>query len=161
MTHASTYASVSRRVGIRAGMAEYEVSREMPAPREIAFQVAQQVERMESWLPTTVEVSPSGPNQIHVEGDTPHGHYATDGLFRAEMDQLRLEWGSKGTDDYSGWMQFADSGAGASEATLHLSFRGGQPQAHGGEAARQTEREMTEALDRLAVEVQARISEGG
>lgn len=141
-------------------MAEYEVSRSMPAPREVAYDVAAVVERMEAWLPTTVDVKQIAPNVLEVEGETKSGSYDSQGLYRAQPEQLRLEWGSRGTDDYSGWLQFADSGAGASEATMHLSFRGNQPQASGGgDAAAKTESEMAEALSRLADEVQRRVTD--
>lgn len=141
-------------------MAEYEVTRSMPAPVQVAFDVAADVDRAEDWLPTTVDVRTTAPNVIEVEGETRSGHrYLTTGLFRAQRHQLRLEWGSSGSDDYSGWMQFYDRGDGTSEANLHLSFRGDQPQARThGEWPERTEQEMREALDRLADQVQRRAA---
>ena len=113
-------------------MAEFEASLVIDRPAADVFDFAAQVGNLPTFLPTTTVAEPAGPDRIHVAGDTPGGHYDTEGLFRARPEQLRLEWGSDGTDDYSGWLQVFDSGpAGAarSEVTLHLSFRdeGSQP----------------------------------
>ena len=137
---------------------EYEESRGMPADAEIVFEVMADVNRMEDWLPTTLDVEEAGPDRVHVEGDAGGHHYAADGLFRAQKDQLRIEWGSEGPD-YAGWAQVYHSGAGASEVNLHLSFFGDQQQAHGGEAAEKTRQEMREALERLAQLVVSRVND--
>ena len=93
---------------------------------------------------------------MRVEGDAGGQHYATDGLFRAEKDQLRMEWGSEGPD-YAGWAQVYHEGDDASEVNLHLSFFGDQPEAHRGAAADRTRQDMQEALGRLEEEVRRRV----
>ena len=137
---------------------EYEESRGMPADAEIVFDVLADVDRMEDWLPTTLDVAGAGPDRVHVEGEAGGRHYAADGLFRAQKDQLRIEWGSEGPD-YAGWAQVYHSGAGSSEVNLHLSFFGDQQQAHAGQAADRTRQEMREALDRLAELVGRRVKD--
>ena len=137
---------------------EYEESRGMPADAEIVFDVLADVDRMEDWLPTTLDVAGAGPDRVHVEGEAGGRHYAADGLFRAQPDQLRIEWGSEGPD-YAGWAQVYHSGAGSSEVNLHLSFFGDQQQAHAGQAAERTRQEMREALDRLAELVGRRVND--
>jgi uncharacterized protein YndB with AHSA1/START domain len=139
---------------------EYEESRGMPADAEIVFDVMSDVDAMQRWLPTTMDVEAAGPDRIHVEGDAGGHHYATDGLFRAEQEQLRMEWGSEGPD-YAGWAQVYHSGAGASEVNLHLSFFGDQAEAHRGAAADQMREGMREALKRLEEEVTRRVSSSG
>lgn len=142
-------------------MAEYEASRGMPAEAEIVFDVAADVERMERWLPTTVAVRSAGPDVVRVAGDSDGRHYEAEGLFRAEKDQLRLEWGSRDTGDYAGWLQIYHGAAGSSEANLHLSFFAHQKQAHPGAEADALRAEMDEALRRLAEEVTRRVDGGG
>jgi uncharacterized protein YndB with AHSA1/START domain len=137
---------------------EYEESRGMPADAEIVFDVMADVDRMEQWLPTTIDVADAGPDRVHVEGDAGGRHYSADGLFRAQKDQLRIEWGSEGPD-YAGWAQVYHSGAGTSEVNLHLSFFGDQRQAHGGEAAERTRQEMRAALERLEQLVASRVND--
>ena len=137
---------------------EYEESRGMPADAEIVFDVLSDVDAMERWLPTAMQVEPAGPNRVHVEGRGDGFHYDTEGLFRAQRDQLRIEWGSEGPD-YAGWAQVYHSGAGTSEVNLHLSFFGDQPQSHEGAAAEQIRQGMREALARLEEEVKTRVND--
>jgi Polyketide cyclase / dehydrase and lipid transport len=133
-------------------MTEYELSRPMPATTEIVFDTASRVEDLDRWLPDVLHVEPAGANRVHA---MVAGRRA-EGLFRADRDQLRLEWGAYGTDEYAGWLQVADSGAGASEVTLHLSLLGAdQP-----DTATVMHKAMAVALDRLAGEVTARSSSG-
>jgi uncharacterized protein YndB with AHSA1/START domain len=137
---------------------EYEESRGMPADAEIVFDVLSDVDAMERWLPTAMDVETAGPDRVHVTGGGEGFRYDTEGLFRAQKDQLRIEWGSEGPD-YAGWAQVYHSGAGASEVNLHLSFLGDQPQAHDGREAEQIRRGMREALDRLAEEITHRVGD--
>ena len=63
---------------------EYEESHGMPADAEIVFDVMSNVDTMESWLPTAMDVATAGPNRVHVEGDAGGHHYDTEGLFGAQ-----------------------------------------------------------------------------
>jgi hypothetical protein len=138
-------------------MAEYEVSRGMPAVSEVVFSTMADVERLESWLPPLIDVEPSGPDAAHVESEV-GGHHEAEGLFRASPDQLRVEWAHRGTDDYAGWLQVADSGAGSSEVTLHLSFADdGAPARHA--SGQPVEQWMRDALDQLADQVGRRVND--
>lgn len=132
----------------------------MPADAETVFGVLSDVDTMERWLPTAMQVEPAGPGKVHVEGGGDGFRYDTEGLFRARPEQLRIEWGSEGPD-YAGWAQVYHSGAGASEVNLHLSFFGDQPQAHRGAAAEQMHHGMREALERLEEEVSRRVTGAG
>src|SRR5215207_1717562 len=139
---------------------EFEESRGMPAEAEIVFDVLCNLDTMERWLPTAMQVESAGPDRVHVEGEEGDRHYDAEGLFRARPDQLRIEWGSEGPD-YAGWAQVYHSGAGSSEVNLHLSFFGDQPQAHEGADAEQMRQGMREALDRLEEEVTRRVTDAG
>jgi hypothetical protein len=136
---------------------EYEESRRMPASADVVFDIMSDIETMRRWLPTTIEVEDAGPDRVHVEGDTGGHHYAADGLFRAEKDQLRMEWGSEGPD-YAGWAQVYHEGDNASEVNLHLSFFGDQPESHRGDAADRTRQGMRDALERLENEVRRSVT---
>jgi len=135
---------------------ELERSKVIPAPAERVFEIASDVERMASWLPTTQRVRADGPDHVHVEGETGRGHYESEGLFRARPEQLRLEWGSEQTGEYAGWLQVAHQGDGSSsEVVIHLSFledldeeyRAGDPES--------LDSGLGESLDRLAEQVAA------
>ena len=43
-------------------------------------------------------------------------------FFRADQQQQRLEWGSEGERNYSGWLAVQATGNSTSEVTVHLSF---------------------------------------
>ena len=130
----------------------------MPADAEIVFDMMSDLNLMEHWLPTAMDVRSAGPDRGHVTGGEGGVHYDTEGLFRAQKDQLRIEWGSEGPD-YAGWAQVYHSGAGASEVNLHLSFLGDQPESHEGAAAEQIRQGMREALARLEEEVKSRVND--
>jgi uncharacterized protein YndB with AHSA1/START domain len=101
-------------------MSEYERSRTMPALPEMVFDQACDLDKLERWLPHELHVEPTEPPAVTVHEDTT-GHDAR-ALFRAQRDQLRLEWGTRDVGRYAGWLQVAGLGSGASEVTVHLSF---------------------------------------
>ncbi|MGV9539581.1 SRPBCC family protein, partial [Streptosporangium sandarakinum] len=106
-------------------MSEYERSRTMPATAEIVFDEVSDLGRLDDWLPRELHVRAEEPPAVTVhEDDTGQD---SRGLFRAVPEQLRLEWGTRDDASYSGWLQVADSGAGGSEVTIHLSFFDEEP----------------------------------
>ncbi|MDP9431401.1 MAG: SRPBCC family protein [Actinomycetota bacterium] len=130
-------------------MSEFEASRPIAAPRDAVFAVAADPANLSRWVPGEVHVEPVADNVVRADGplvpDAPR-----EGVTGASEQQYRVEWGSRGDGRYAGWLQVYESGDDASEATVHLSFLGDQPQAHGGAAAADVERMLHEALDRLA-----------
>ncbi|MEW9550745.1 hypothetical protein [Nonomuraea sp. NPDC050783] len=135
-------------------MAEFEATRGMPAESGLVYGVASDVAVMDRWLPRGLHVSGSGPNTVEAEGDLVPGEGAHEGLFRAQEDQLRVEWGGRDHPDYAGWLQVFDSADGRSEVTVHISLLD-EP----GSGARADEvRELLDlSLDRLADEVSRRV----
>lgn len=135
-------------------MAEYEASKVLDAPPEQVWAVVADVGRLAAWLPTMTVAEPAGTDQVHVEGEAHGHHYASEGFFRAEDDQRRVEWGSESRGgemaDYAGWLQVADSGAGGSEVTVHLSFFDEAQDLHTGDPDREIDHGIAVALDRLA-----------
>jgi uncharacterized protein YndB with AHSA1/START domain len=131
-------------------MAEFEREKQMPADAERVFDVAADVEHLDRWLPDMVSVHPSGAQAVDVDVHRPEGEHHGTGTLGVHRDQLRMEWGRRGSADYAGWLQVAHAGGGRSSVTLHLSFLGDQPESHGGDAAAGIERRLDDALDRLA-----------
>ena len=148
-------------------MAEFERALGMPAPREIVFDLASDPSMRQEWMPHGLSLQPAGGSsgdattqQVRAEGPMVPGA-PREGFVDASPDQLRLEWASQGDGRYSGWLQVADEGAGASEATIHLSFLGDQAQAHGGQAAQEVEQMLTQSLERLRGLVDQKVQDGG
>src|SRR5215475_3047505 len=127
-------------------MAEYEVERGMPADAEIVFDIAADVDRMDTWLPA--HLTGAGPNRVHLTGDLDGRHVEETGVIGVHRDQLRIEWGSEDDGDYAGWLQVAHSGADASSVTMHLSFFGDLLEANGPHP--EVEAQMDDALRHLA-----------
>lgn len=130
-------------------MAEFERSRVIDVPRETVFAVANDPDRLAEWLPEGVDVEPHDDGTVTATGevvpDAPR-----DGLLGGSPDQLRMEWGSRGDGRYAGWLQVMEAGPQRSEAVIHLSFLGDQPQAHFGTEDDRVVGMLDEALDRLA-----------
>ena len=127
----------------------------MDAPAELVFDLDADVPRMTEWLPTTDVVDEPGPNRIHVAGERGGGRYDAEGLFRAQREQLRIEWGSAGTGVYAGWLQVFSRDGGDCEVTLHLSFLDERDGMYRGDGSSTVETETETALDRLAEQVSA------
>ncbi|WP_309058371.1 SRPBCC family protein [Streptomyces sp.] len=101
-------------------MTEYERSRTMPAAPEHVFDQAASVGQMGSWLPEDLHVHAEDLPAVTVHED--RSDEDTAALLRARRDQMRLEWGTRDQGSYTGWLQVAGIGSGASEVTVHLSF---------------------------------------
>lgn len=133
-------------------MSEHEVSRVVQALPAEVFGVVADVARLPEWLPTVEHASTLPDGEVRVDGDAGGGEYESEGFWRPSADQLRVEWSTPSRDGepgaYAGWLQVADSGAGASEVTVHLSFLTGDgpPQVDDG---------LARSLDALADLVEA------
>jgi hypothetical protein len=127
-------------------MTEFERERAMPADADRVFAVAGNVDLLDRWLPRRIHVEPTGPNAAHVRAA---GHDA-EATVGAQPDQRRLEWGVRGRDDYTGWLQVMAGDEGRSSVVLHLSFHGDHAQNHGGAAAEEVPGQLDTALARLA-----------
>ncbi|MFE1507653.1 SRPBCC family protein [Streptomyces sp. NPDC058726] len=101
-------------------MTEYERSRTMPAQPEHVFDQAANIDQMEDWLPRELHVHAEEPPAVTVHEDRTDED--TSALLRARREQMRLEWGTRDRGSYTGWLQVAGIGSGASEVTVHLSF---------------------------------------
>lgn len=101
-------------------MAEYEASRTIAAPPELVFDEASDLRMMDRWLPREVHLESADPPDVTVS----HGAHADRerAVLRARREQMRMEWGTRDTGEYAGWLQVAGQGTGASEVIVHLSF---------------------------------------
>ena len=139
-------------------MAEFEATRGMPADSMIVFGVASDVDLMDRWLPQGLWVHDTGAGTLEAGGELVHGDGRHEGLFRAQEDQLRVEWGGRDHPDYAGWLQVSDSASGTSEVTVHISLL---DESGSGARADEVRELLDRSLDRLAEEVESRIAEGG
>ncbi|MEI7033402.1 SRPBCC family protein [Streptomyces pratensis] len=101
-------------------MTEYERSRTLPALPEHVFDLAADADQLDTWLPQSLHVHAGDPPAVTVHEDRTDEDVSA--LLRARPDQMRLEWGTRDHGGYTGWLQIAGIGSGASEVTVHLSF---------------------------------------
>ncbi len=124
-------------------MSEHEVSRVVQSAPDEVFGVVSDVGRLPEWLPT-VERARTLPNgEVELSGSS----YESEGFWRSQHDQLRVEWSTPSTGGepgkYAGWLQLADSAGGGTGVTVHLSFLDE-------EAPDGVETELAQALESLA-----------
>ncbi|MFF9205358.1 SRPBCC family protein [Streptomyces sp. NPDC014986] len=101
-------------------MTEYERSRTMSVEPEQVFDQVADIGRMGDWLPEALHVHAEELPAVTVHED--RSDEDTSALLRARREQMRLEWGTRDQGAYTGWLQVAGIGGGASEVTVHLSF---------------------------------------
>ncbi|GAA3441472.1 SRPBCC family protein [Planomonospora venezuelensis] len=130
-------------------MSEYERSRTMTAPPEVVFDRACDLDRLDGWLPHDLHVRSEEPPAVTVHEDSTGRDER--GLFRAQRDQLRVEWGTRDDGRYAGWLQVAGISDQASDVTVHLSFF---DEEHA-PPADQIDHELEKSLERLAEMVRA------
>jgi len=139
---------------------EYEAERAMPAPAEVVFDTVADRDLLGEWLPGSLHVTGAGHDLVHAEGTAEGRDLHAEGVFGADREQLRVEWGSRGEGDYAGWVQVYTTTSEASSVTLHLSFFANHPQAHPGPAARELQSAMEESLRRLEELVRRQVRSG-
>jgi hypothetical protein len=101
-------------------MTEYERVRTMPALPEHVFDQAADIGRLNTWMPQELHVHAGDPPAVTVHEDRTDQDVSA--VLRAQPEQMRLEWGTREQGGYTGWLQVAGIGSGASEVTVHLSF---------------------------------------
>ncbi len=113
-------------------MAEYEHSLSVQASPDAIFDFVSDVRNLPKYLPTTHAAQPQQGERVRVQGEAQGHQYDSDGFFRADRDNYRLDWGA---DEryYSGWLKIDGDGGASSDLTVHLSLRGSPPGADPGD----------------------------
>ncbi|MFB7294194.1 hypothetical protein [Actinacidiphila glaucinigra] len=75
----------------------------MTASADRVFDRAEDLGRIESWLPDELHAHPAQPPAVTVHDDDTGRDVAA--LFRADRTHKRLEWGTIEDDRYAGWLQ--------------------------------------------------------
>ena len=102
-------------------MAEYEHSLTVQARADEVFGFVSDISNLPKYLPTTHHAEAQGGERVRVRGEAGGHPYDSDGHFRVNTTEHRMEWGSDGENNYSGWLEVQDRGE-TSEVTVHLSF---------------------------------------
>ena len=107
-------------------MGNYQKSITINATRQQIEDYVSNVKNLPKYLATTKNAEPQQGERVRVQGQSPTGQtYDSDGYFRMDKSRNRMEWGSDGEHQYSGWMEFKDASSSSSqptEVTVHLSI---------------------------------------
>ena len=112
-------------------MSEFEHSTSISASTDEVFTFMSKVENLPKYLPTTHSAQAQEGERVRVQGEAQGHEYDSDGFFRKDEANHRIEWGAD-EGYYSGWLQVDEAGD-ASSMTVHLSFSGGPPGGQGEE----------------------------
>jgi uncharacterized membrane protein len=105
-------------------MGEYQRSITINASRKQIEDFVSDFSNLPKYVPTTKSAQPQQGDRVRVQGESPNGHkYDADGYFRLNESKNRLEWGSDGENQYSGWLEFkGDNTEAPSQVTVHISL---------------------------------------
>jgi uncharacterized membrane protein len=102
-------------------MAEHERSASVDAPADRLFDYLSDVQNLPRYFDSMTSAEPAGDDAVRttavVEGQRVEG----EAWFRVDDTQRRIEWGSEGPNDYSGWLRVADGDNGGSTVEVHVS----------------------------------------
>ncbi len=112
-------------------MSEFEHSTPISASPDEVFAFMSKVENLPKYLPTTHSAQSQEGERVRVQGEAQGHQYDSDGFFRKDEANHRIEWGAD-EGYYSGWLQVEGQGEDSS-MTVHLSFSGGPPGGQGEE----------------------------
>ncbi|MEP7342318.1 MAG: SRPBCC family protein [Acidobacteriota bacterium] len=103
-------------------MHEYHQSKKVQAPVDQVFDFVAEIKNLPQYLPTVHKASPQAGERIQVEGEVGGHRYKSDGYFRVDRKNRRLEWGSDGENNYSGSLDVKEAGDAASEVAVNIQF---------------------------------------
>jgi hypothetical protein len=104
-------------------MSEYNHSLNVNASPDDVFDFVSDIGNLPQYLPTVSNATPQSGERIRVQGEAGGHRYDSDGFFRLNEDERRMEWGSDGENNYRGSLEVKPgSDAKTSEVSVRLSF---------------------------------------
>ncbi len=110
-------------------MSEFEHTTTVEASPEQVWSFVADVRNLPKYLPTTHSAEPAQGERVEVKGEAQGHEYDSEGYFREDKQNYRLEWGAD-ENYYSGWLEIKEQGD-TSDVTVHLTFTGAPPQGEG------------------------------
>ena len=101
---------------------DFESTKRIQASPDDVYAWVSDVQNLPKYLPTTSEAHMASGDKVHVEGEAKGHQYASEGFFRKNENEKRMEWSSDGDFKYSGWLQVKEAGDQQSDVTVHLTF---------------------------------------
>ena len=101
---------------------EFEQSITVAASADSIFDFIADVRNVPQYLPTVKNAQPQQGERIRTQGQVGERSYDFDGHFRIDKQAQRLEWGSDGENDYSGWLEVQGGGDSQSQVRVHIHY---------------------------------------
>lgn len=101
---------------------EFEQSITVAAEADGIFDFISDVKNVPQYLPTVKNAQPQQGERIRTQGQVGDRSYDSDGHFRVDKQARRIEWGSDGENDYSGWLEVQGSGGSQSQVKVHIHY---------------------------------------
>lgn len=104
-------------------MSEYQNSIIIAANPDKVFDFVADINNLPQYLPTVHKATLESDDRIRIQGEAAGHKYDDTGYFRADKESRKLEWGSDGESNYSGWLK-VDQGEDTSSTNLsvHISY---------------------------------------
>jgi hypothetical protein len=102
-------------------------SRTLPAPADTVFEIVTDLENLHTWLPRAVEVERYGPDLLRLW--LRHGDHdeAVERLLTVDWENLRVQWHSETTTNYTGVLRVLPISEDRSAITVDLAGGAGMP----------------------------------
>ena len=110
-------------------MSEFEHTTSIDASADRVWSFVSDVSNLPKYLPTTHSAEPQQGERVRVQGEAQGHDYDSDGYFKQDKENYRLEWGAD-EDYYKGWLELKEDGN-SSDMTVHLTFTGAPPHGEG------------------------------
>ncbi len=142
---------------------DFERTQRIQASQDDVFAWVSDVENLPKYLPTTREAHMASGEKVHVEGEAKGHEYASDGFFRRNDDENRMEWSSDGDFRYSGWLRVQSAGAQEADVTVHLSFEPSPQESanHSGAGGGPNEQQIQDGLEKALQSIKNQIEGTG
>ncbi len=101
---------------------EFEQSITVAASADGIFDFISDVKNVPQYLPTVKNAQPQQGERIRTQGQAGDRSYDSDGHFRVDKQAHRLEWGSDGENDYSGWLEVQGNVGSQSQVKVHIHY---------------------------------------
>lgn len=101
---------------------DFEQTITVDAPAGQIFDFLADVRNVPQYLPTVKNAQPQQGERIRTVGQSGDHSYDSDGHFRVDHQARRLDWGSDGENEYSGWMEVHGDGNAPSQVKVHIHF---------------------------------------
>jgi len=85
------------------------------------FDYLSDVGNLPRYMDSMTSAERTSAEEVHVTAEVPGGgHQEGEAWFRTDPERRRIEWGSEGSSDYSGWLEVDEEPQGGSVVRLGL-----------------------------------------